>query len=222
MTLLRRTRHAATHARRPSGAATKPVLGSVAVIAALVLVLAALPTAGAVFSGTATNPGNSFAAGTVTITSNDSSPAGSLLTMSDGRPGDAPVVGCVRVTYTGNVPAQVRLYGTAGGSGLGQYLNLTIERGTLASGTLPTCTGFTPDGNTYAAANGVVFTGTLAGFATAHGTYANALPDPTAASPTTWTTGTTVAYRFTATIQNDSAAQGLTAAPTFWWEARDL
>lgn len=222
MTLLRRTRHVASHARTPPGAAAKPALGGMAVSAVLVLLLAALPTAGAVFSGTATSPGNSFTAGTVTITSNDSSPAGSLLTMSDGRPGDAPVVGCVRVTYTGNVPAGVRLYGTAGGSGLGQYLNLTIERGTLAGGTLPSCTGFTPDGSTYAAANGVVFTGTLAGFATTHGTYANALPDPTAASPTTWTPGTTVAYRFTATVQNNSAAQGLTAAPTFWWEARDL
>ncbi len=222
MTVLRRTRHVASHARTPSGAAMKPALGGTVVTAVLVLLVAVLPTAGAVFSGTAANPGNGFAAGAVTITSNDSSPAGSLLTMSGGRPGDAPVVGCVRVTYTGSVPAQVRLYGTAGGSGLGQYLNLTVERGTLASGTLPDCAGFAPDASTYAAANGVVFTGTLAGFATAHGTYANALPDPTAASPTTWTTGTTVAYRFTTTIQNNSAAQGLIAAPAFWWEARNL
>jgi hypothetical protein len=186
----------------------------------VVLLLAALPAADGAFSGGAASQGNTFTAATVRLGSNDTSPAGSLLAMTDGRPADAPVVGCIRVTYTGNIPAQVRMYATVTGTGLAAYLDLTIERGALPAVTLPDCGGFTPDNATYAAANGVVYSGTLSGFATAHGTYADGLRDPTAASPATWTSGTTVAYRFTADLQNTTAAQGLTAAPTFWWEAR--
>ncbi|GAA0797017.1 hypothetical protein [Spirilliplanes yamanashiensis] len=188
---------------------------------AAVGLLGSLPTVGAAFSGTAANPPNTFAAGTVALDANTPTPAVALLTMNDGRPGDAPVTGCIRVTYTGTVPARVRLFAASGGTGLATYLNLTVERGTTTGTTLPDCTGFTPDSATYAAASGVMYSGTLAGLASAHGSHASGLQDPTSGSPTTWTAGTTVTYRFTASIQNDPAAQGLTATPTFWWEARD-
>ncbi len=200
-------------------AATSGVVAAGAFLA-LMLLLTALPSADGAFSDGSVSHGSTFAAGTVRLGSNDTSPAGTLLAMTDGRPADAPVVGCIRVTYTGDIPAQVRMFATVTGTGLAAYLDLTVERGTLPAGTLPDCGGFTPDNATYAAPNGVMYAGTLSGFATAHGTYAAGLRDPTTASPATWTTGTTVAYRFTADIQNATAAQGLTAAPTFWWEAR--
>jgi hypothetical protein len=198
-----------------------PSRAVLAAVAALAL-LASLPTVGAAFTGTTANPTNSFTAGTVILGSNTPVPAVALLTTSGARPSDPPVVGCIKVTYTGSLPAQVRLFATTGGTGLATYLNLTVERGTIGNATLPDCTGFSPDSATYAAANGVVYSGTLASFATTHGTYAAGLPDPTTASPISWTTGTTATYRFTTTIQNTVAAQGLTATPTLWWEAQNL
>jgi hypothetical protein len=123
------------------------------------------------------------------------------------------------VTYTGDVPVRVRLYAAASGSGLATYLNLTIERGATAAANVPSCSGFVADSGTYAAANGVLYTGTLADFVATHGSYAAGLLDPTASSPTTWNNTSQAAYRVTVSIQDNAAAQGLTAAPTFWWEA---
>lgn len=171
----------------------------------------------AAFSSVTANEGNAFDAGTVTIGDNDT--GSQMFAMSNLKPGDSDT-GCIVVTYTGSLPATVRLYGTTGGTGLDQYLSLVVTRGTF--GTVPafdSCSGFTADPTDYTGAGaGVVYTGTLQGFAD---DYTAGLVDPTSPSPESWTNGETHVYRFQITQQDVNAAKGLTATQTFTWEARN-
>lgn len=167
------------------------------------------------FTSTTTNTGNVFSAGTVSLTDNDGGSTG-LLALSNAKPGDADA-GCIDVSYDGTLPATVRLYASVSGA-LPQYLNLTVTRGTDSSPSFDSCANFTADSTDYiGAGNGVVYSGTLAAFP---GTYAAGVVDPTAGSPETWSNPESHSYRFTITLQNDDAAQGLNGSATFTWEAR--
>jgi predicted ribosomally synthesized peptide with SipW-like signal peptide len=186
-----------------------------AVLLGLIGIVAGLATWSA-FSATTSNPGNSFAAGTVTITDNDSGTA--MFSLSGMKPNDADT-GCITVTYTGSLASTVRLYGTTTGTGLDQYLNLKVTRGSFSSPpAFDSCTGFTADATDYIAAGaGVIYNGTLQGYADS---YAAGLVDPTSGSPESWTTSEAHVYKFEVTLQNDNAAQGLNATQTFTWEAQ--
>lgn len=188
----------------------RPVV--VALVAAMLVMLTVVVLAlvvdatRAAFSASTTNPGNSWQAGTVSITDDDSGTA--LFSATGLVPGDTGT-NCVVVRYDGSaVPARVRLSGAAAGGTLGQYLDLTVQRG---SGTAATgfgdCTGFS--------ATETLYTGTVAGFATSHGSFATGVG--------TWNpsaTGQESVYRFTWTLQDDNAAQGASVNATFTWEAR--
>ena len=166
-------------------------------------------------NATATNPSNSFTAGTVKIGSN----SGSSRCSRSPTPSPAPWRRVAfSVTYTGTLPANVKLYGTGGGTGLNQYLTLVVTRGTF-SGTpaAGSCTGFTADTTNYISQGaGVMYSGTLANWPA---TAAAAQVDPTAASPESWTTGEAHGYQFQVTLANNTAAQGLTGTETFIFEA---
>lgn len=166
-------------------------------------------------NATATNPSNSFVAGTVLIGSNSGSSA--VLSLTNAKPG-AVSTGCINVTYTGTLPSTVKLYGTGSGTGLNQYLTLVVTRGTF-SGTpaAGSCTGFTADSTNYIAQGaGVIYSGTLAAWPASAST---ALVDPTAGSPATWTTNNSHGYQFQVTLQSNAAGQGLTGSETFTFEA---
>jgi hypothetical protein len=169
----------------------------------------------AVFSSTAQSAGNSFAAGTVAISDNDAGSA--LLALAAAAPGDSDT-GCIQVTYTGTLASSVRLYGAVSGS-LAPYLTLTVTRGADSSPSFDSCAAFTPDATNYLGQGaGVVYSGSLAAFPS---TYAAGIVDPTSGSPESWTQGEAHSYRFTVTLQNDTAAQGLSATAGFTWEARN-
>jgi predicted ribosomally synthesized peptide with SipW-like signal peptide len=171
----------------------------------------------AAFSDTSDNSGNAFQAGSVAITDNDSGDL--MMSMSNAKPG-ASSSSCINVTYGGSLNAGVRLYGTTTGTGLDQYLTLTVTRGSFGSSVpaFATCTGFSPDPVDYlGAGNGVVYNGTLQGFADG---FASGTVDPIAGSAETWSTGESHAYRFVVSLQDNSGAEGLTAQQTFTWEAR--
>ncbi len=158
----------------------------------------------AAFFDTTDNTGNTWSAGTVSIVDDDTGSA--MFTAADMKPGDT-VESCIAVTYTGSLtPADVKLYGTAAGSGLADYLNLDVEIGT--GGSFGNCTGFT--------ATSSLFSGTLSGFASAHTDFATGLGSwSPAATPETMT------YHFVVTLQDNNAAQGLNASATFTWEAQN-
>ncbi len=103
--------------------------------------------------------------------------------------------------------APVKLYGAAlTGTGLGPYLNFTIQRGT--GGSFSSCTGFT--------SAATIFTNTLSNFATNHTSYSNGLGagwTPTAA-------GQTMTFRFAYTVADNNLANGKTCGMPFTWEAQ--
>ena len=97
-----------------------------------VIALAAVAVGFAVysaFSSTTTNPGNSFATGSVSLTGNNTGSA--FYDVSAAKPGDSSTPKCMKVTYTGSLASTVKLYRSAftGGTGLDQYVTLTITKG---------------------------------------------------------------------------------------------
>jgi Camelysin metallo-endopeptidase len=166
------------------------------------------------FSSTAASGGSQFAAGTVTLADNDSGSA--LYSVSEAKPGDA-VTKCIKVTYSGSIDSDVRIYTTSSIGSLGSYIDLTITPGTQTSPSFPSCTGFTAD------VSGAIFSGTLASFGSGKNSYTNGVADFPGSS-SKWATGDSVVYRIVATLQSSApdAAQGLTTGShTFSWEARN-
>jgi hypothetical protein len=190
----------------------------------LVLAVAALGSAvgtytWAAYVATTENSDNTIASGTVTLSDNDS--GGSLVSLSNAMPGSTDT-GCIRVRYAGSLAANVRLYGTTTGSGLDRYLDVTVTRGVYSPSTpsFDSCTDFQPDGTDYIGAGaGVIYNGTLENFPD---NWSTGLVDPTAGSPESWGTDEVHVYRVTVTLQNDIAAESLSATQTFTWEARNL
>jgi hypothetical protein len=165
----------------------------------------------AALSGSTANTGNQFAAGTVALTDNDggSTP---MFTFTNQRPGVVDN-SCIRVNYAGSLTASVKMYAATTGL-LAPYVDLTVTRGSDTTPAFDSCTSFSPDAINYIGqGNGIVYKGPLSSFPT---TYATALSDQAA----TWSTGTSVSYRFTVSIADDNAAQGLSSTATFTWEAR--
>jgi hypothetical protein len=164
------------------------------------------------FSATTGNPGNQFSAGTVALADNDAGAA--LVSLpANARPGDSSTR-CIRVSYSGSLPARVRLYASVSG-GLADHLTLTVTRGTQGSGSFPSCSGFTADSANYGhGPNGILYQGKLSGLPA---DYASGIADPAAS----WTNGSARSYRYTVTVDNTPAAQGLSANATFNWEARN-
>ena len=129
---------------------------------------------------------------------------------------------CVRVTYGGNRPARLRLYGATTGSGLESHLLLTVTRGWAARDEFPSCRSFVPDLRDYVGlGRGVVYVGTLAGFPDS---WASAPDDAVNGMRRTWRRGQSHAFKFSVTLPRDAgnAIQGLTAEQSFVWEARPL
>jgi len=167
------------------------------------------------FSSSATNPGDSFAAGTVTISDNDA--GGAVMSLNNALPGDSDS-GCVRVLYSGSLSSTVRLYGTPSGP-LAPYLTLTVTRGSDPAPSFPSCSGFTADATDYIGAGpGVIYSGPLASFP---GSAATGIQDPVAASPETWSTSEDHVYRFSVTLVNDPAARNKSATASFTWQSRN-
>lgn len=193
-------------------------LGTRAKVALSALVLGALGGLSALgvyglFTATTQNAGNEITSGTVAFGDNDSGAA--LYSVSDVRPGES-VTRCIKTTYTGSLPAAVRLFSPSSPGPLAQYVELTITPGTQASPSFPSCTGFAPD------AGGAIYTGTLQSFEQTRGTYAAGVAT-SPAGKSSWSSGDSVVYRFVATLQStapDSSQGWSTGAHSFTWEAR--
>jgi predicted ribosomally synthesized peptide with SipW-like signal peptide len=167
------------------------------------------------FSSTTDNTGNTFAAGTVYLADNDAGSA--MYNVTAQAPGDT-TVRCIRLTYTGSLAADVKLYTGSTVNALGDYVDLSVDKGTMPGATtFPNCAGFASEGN--------VFADTLANFTTTHDSYANGI-DAFPGAQTQWDQNNTVVYRFTLTLQDDNNANGgavalTTGAHAFTWEARN-
>jgi hypothetical protein len=159
------------------------------------------------FSSTTSNPGNDFAAGTVTIGDNDAGAA--AYDVSNAGPADFEER-CIKVTYAGSLTSTVTLYrsGFTGGTGLDDYVDLAVTKGT---GDQADCSDFS--GSTS------VYSGELGAFPSAYG---SGLSLTNGSGSAAWDQNDAVTYRVRATLQDDNGAQGLTAGThSFTWEARN-
>ena len=177
------------------------VLGTIAAVATF-----------AAFTGTASNPGNTFSAGTVVIGDNDADTA--LYNATNQKPGTS-TVRCIKLTYTGSLAADVKLYTPATLGAGAQYIDVTLQKGTVATPepAYPNCGTFT--------SQGTIYSGTLQGLATAHNDWtsgATVYPG----SQTSWATNDALVFRFTLSVQDANAAQGAASGTHgFTWEARN-
>ena len=175
-------------------------------------------TTWAAFNDTGLNANNFFIVGTVDIDDNDNS--GFMLGLTNAVPGNSDT-SCIKVSFAGTLSSSVRLYGTTTGTGLDQYLTLTVTRGvyTPSEPAFDSCTNFSADGTNYiGGGNGVIYNGTLQAFPD---NYAAGLVDPTSGSPEVWSTNESHVYRFVVTLQNNTSAAGKNATQAFTWEARN-
>jgi len=195
----------------------RPGIRRAAVLLAVLLMLPAGGVTLAAFTATSATSSSNIQAGSVKLTDNDS--GGAVLSLSAAVPG-ATDSGCITVAYEGSLPSAVALYGATSGTGLDEYLDLTVTRGTW-NGTAPafdSCTNFQADPTNYVGAGaGVVYSGTLRDYPDA---YAGAVADPPSGGAETWTNGESHVYRLQVTLQEQIGAQGKNATQTFIWEAR--
>ena len=183
----------------------------------LFVTTAVVRASSAAFSDTTDNPGNSFAAGDVVIADDDGG-ATAMFSMTNAKPGSTATK-CVNVSYTGTLDAEVKMYGALddAGTGLANYLDVEIVRGTGAAGGVTfDCTGFAAGTTVWSTAGP---DGDLGDFMTATTDYSTGedLWAVTGGAPTD-----TASYQFVVTVQDDTAAQGLTApSVSFTWEAQN-
>ena len=185
---------------------TRKALWSTLVVA----VLGGLAAFGAfsAFSDTTSNANNQFATGDVAIGNNAVSP---LYSVTGAAPGDSSTDHCIKISYTGSLPASVKVYRSAfsGGStpNLSSYVTLTVTRGT---GDQENCGDFS--GTTQ------VYNGLLSAFAT---DWTTGLGLNDQGGSATWNNTDAVTYKFSAQVADDNAAEGLsTGTHSFIWEAR--
>ena len=167
------------------------------------------------FSSTTSNDGNSFSAGSVTISDNDSNSA--MYTVSNAKPGDS-ATSCITVSYGGSLAANVKLYTASTIGSLGSHLTLTITQGTGTVSFGSACTNFTPDGS-----GAQIYNGTLSNFAATYSNYASGLSLTNASASTTWSNGDSRVYKFQITLpSSDTTGSGLnTGSHSYTWEAQN-
>lgn len=144
------------------------------------------------FSATTQNSGNEISSGTIAISDNDAGSA--MFNITNAKPGDS-WTRCIKVLYSGSLPADVKLYELGGGGPLSPYLKLKLEQGTQAESTFPSCTGFAPDGT------GTIYEGP--GFGSIGSSYETGAP-VVPFGKTVWNPGESLVFRATLTL--DAAA----------------
>ncbi|WP_158544473.1 hypothetical protein [Blastococcus sp. TBT05-19] len=213
---------------RTRSPALRPLLAVVPVGLLLAGALVWQSTAAA-FTATTDNAGNTWRAGSVALT--DSAGGSALFDpATDGalQPGSTGSR-CIRVDYTGDLPADIRLYvttPTAGAVTLDPFLVMSVEQGqdvTAATTVDADCTGFTSTAtptfrfNTASADLGSADqTKTLAALKAASPDYARGLPVGSSVPG-----GTSLTFRITYSVVDDNNAQNARSSTTFTWEAQN-
>jgi hypothetical protein len=120
-----------------------------ALASALVVGVLGTVAAGGVFglfSATTQNAGNEISTGIVALSDNDNGTA--QFNVTNAKPGDS-WTRCIKVSYAGTLPADVREYLQGTVNPLAPYLQLKIERGTQVTSTFPDCTDFVATGTLF-------------------------------------------------------------------------
>lgn len=195
------------HARRPRSAAK---LGLTLLVVGVLGTVVGFATFAA-FSSTTVNTGNLFTAGTVLLGDNGTGSA--MYNVTNQKPG-VDTVKCIKVTYTGTLDANVRLYTTTTSPpASSQYINLKIEKGTSDTSTFPNCGTYTSEST--------IFDSTVQSFINTKNSYANGIAVLPGAA-TKWVNNDSLVFRFTVSVQDNPDAEGATSGThQFTWEAQN-
>jgi hypothetical protein len=157
----------------------------------------------AVFSATTSNAANTWSAGTVNLSDDDSSAA--MFTAAGLVPGTTGA-NCLTVTYSGTLATAVKLYASTPTGTLAPYLDVVVSEG--SGGGFGSCAGFSGT---------QIFSGTLAALATASSSYATGIGSFAPSTP-----GSTKVYKFTWTLDSatPNGQQSATTSATFTWESQ--
>ncbi|GLY28237.1 hypothetical protein [Kineosporia sp. NBRC 101731] len=171
----------------------------------LLLALCLAPATFSAFSSGTDNGNSTFNAGSVSLGDDDAGAA--MFTVNSLQPGSTGSR-CIAVTYTGSLPAQVRMYVSAGDltGTLAPYLTLTVTEG--AGGGFGSCSGFS--------AASTAWTGTLDHLASTATGWASGV-----GSFTPTANGQVRVYRVVYTLTAGSAAAGRSSQVRLSWEARN-
>ena len=215
----------------PSRSAVLRPLSAAVPIGLLLAATVVWQSTSAAFTASTDNAGNTWQAGSVAIADSDSGTALFNSTNDGGLSPGSTRSRCIRVDYTGDLPADIRLYVTTPGlATLDPYLVMSVERGANVSATAPfdagCSTGFTAtatptflfntaQANTPSADK----TKTLSALKTAAPDYARGLPVATPLG-TTVAPGTSLTFRITYSVLDDNDAQTKRSTASFTWEAR--
>ena len=163
----------------------------------------------ATFTATTVNSSNTFTTGAVVLGDNDSATSMFAVTgLTRGSTGSA----CIKVSYSGSLAANVRLYGASFSetNSLGSYITFQVEE-TTGNGTttFPSCAGI--------GAVTTLFNSTLSSFSTTYTNFGNGL--------SAWAPSASASrdYRFTYTVSASApnSTMNSTAAITLIWEAQN-
>jgi hypothetical protein len=216
---------------RTRSSALRSLLAAAVPVGLLISAAVVWQSTAAAFTATTDNAGNTWQAGSVVLGDSD---GGSALfdSTADGalQPGSTRSR-CIRVDYTGDLPADIRLYvtsPTAGAVTLDPYLVMSVEQGqnvAAATTVAPDCSaGFTPTStptflwNTAQAdAPSANQAKTLAALKSASPDYATGLPVGSAVAG-----GTSLTFRVTYSVVDNNSAQNTRSTATFTWEARSV
>lgn len=160
----------------------------------------------AAFSNTTSNTGNTFQAGSVSISDNDSNAALFNNTLhANATPGDYDR--CIRVTYAGTLDAAVKLY-TSAITGSGNDLNVTVDKSD--TGTNVDCSDFGDGGtvtNVFAAAPLTTLDN--------HSNWSNGLA-VTPIGETVWVQNDAVTFRFRITVADGDQSKTVNSFGVTW------
>lgn len=171
------------------------------------------------FSAQTVNSGNEFSSATLNLTSSNQAMAEPVYAKQNAVPGDSGDTehSCIEITYTGTVPAEVRLFGNTNemGTGLADAVMLRVTEGD--GGVEDGCATFVAAGeagDVYGGNEG----GSLKSIREFHLSY------PRGIELGTWNPGESHVYRFQSWLDPEAdpiAMQGRDAgSQSFVWEAR--
>ena len=181
-------------------------------LAVVGVLTAALSVVFSSFTSVTKSEGNTFSAGSITLTDNDGDSA--LFSLTGLEPTDtASQCLTVNLDTTEGLTSNVKLYGATADSGLAEHLNVTITRGTQANAPQGTtaeqlldCAGFEAD------VDGVLFEDSLAAYPDSE---AAGIADPDAA----WGDGDSAVYKIDVSLDDTDDAQGGDVEQEFTFKA---
>jgi len=210
--------------RTLSSTALRTVLAAAVPVGLVLSAAVVWQSTSAAFTAATDNPGNSWQTGSVALTDSDSNSA-----LFNSANDNALVPGstrsrCIRVDYTGNLPADIRFYVTTpapGYTSLDPYLVMSVEMGqdvTAATPVAADCTtGFTPKPTRDWLYNSssADLARTMSDLKT-HSGWTSGLPVRTSVP-----SNTSLTFRITYTVSNDNLAQSTRSNASFVWEAQN-